>query len=57
MSNLEEFVKITTAIKDAPIPLNEVQLQNIYLGFIAQYLAQIADALNEIKEQANGKKA
>ena len=54
MSNLEDFEKITTAMNDAPIVLNDVQLQNFYLGCITKYLAQIADELNEIKENVYG---
>ena len=50
MSNLEDFEKITTAMNDAPVSLPSEALQNFYLGCITKYLAQIADALNEIKE-------
>lgn len=50
MSNLDDFEKITTAMNDAPVSLTAEALQNFYLGCITKYLAQIADALNEIKE-------
>lgn len=51
MSNIEDFEKVTTAMNDAPVSLSSEALQNFYLGCITRYLAQIADALNELKEQ------
>ena len=51
MSNIEDFEKITTAMSEAPVALSAEALQNFYLGCMTKYLAQIADALNEIKEQ------
>lgn len=59
MSNLEEFEKITTAMNESTIALPAEVLQNFYLGCMTKYLAQIADALNEMKdaskEQTDGK--
>lgn len=53
MSNFEEFSQITKAIEDNPIFISKDKLDNLYIGCIAGYLAQIADALNEIKEKTN----
>ncbi len=59
MSNLEDFEKITIAMNEAPIALPTEALQNFYLGCMTKYLAQIVDALSEIKdaikEQEDGK--
>ena len=53
MNNLEDFEKISTALSNGSIVLDDIQLQNFYLGCMTRYLAQIADALNEIKEQTD----
>jgi hypothetical protein len=53
-SNFEDFKKLTAVIDKTPIALNSTELQVIYLSFIAKYLAQIADALNGIKEDKDG---
>ena len=50
MSNLEDFIKITTAMSEAPVSLDTESLQSFYLGCMTKYLAHIADALNEIKD-------
>lgn len=54
MSNVEDFEKIVKAMDESPIFLTAEAMQNVYLGYITKYLAQIADALNEMKEQGDG---
>lgn len=53
MSNIEDFEKLITAMDKAPVPMPSEALQNVYLGCIARYLAEIADVLNEIKDARN----
>ena len=50
MSNAEEFEKIITVMDESPISLSTEATQNVYLGCMARYLAQTADALNEIRD-------
>lgn len=50
MNNAEEFEKITTAMNESPMFVSLESFQNFYLGCMTKYLAQIADALNEIKD-------
>lgn len=54
MSNIEDFENMITSMDKAPVSMPSEVLQNVYLGCIARYLAEIADALNEIKEQSDG---
>lgn len=53
MSNVEDFEKIITDMDNAPVSIPSEALQNVYLGCISRYLAEIADALNEIKDKIN----
>lgn len=50
MSNAEDFEKIITVMDESPISLSTEITQNVYLGCMARYLAQMADALNEIRD-------
>ncbi len=50
MSNVEDFERIVKAMEESPVSLSTEVSQNVYLGCMTNYLAQIADALNEIRK-------
>lgn len=49
MTNVEKFNEVINDLAKVSI-YTDNQLTNTYLGCIAEYLASIADSLNEIKK-------
>lgn len=50
MTSVERLNKIIEELENTPFFTND-QLENVYLGLIAEFLAKIADALDDIKSQ------
>lgn len=50
MTSVEKLNKTIEELGEIPI-YTDSQLENVYLGLIAEFLAKIADALDDIKSQ------